>query len=106
VSALVVVTTAPVSHAHKIAKTLVDRRLAACVQMDDVTSYYRWGGKVKTEHEIRLTIKTRAELYDVLEKTLCDMTPNQTPEILAHPVTAGSRDYLKWIDVVTEESHD
>jgi periplasmic divalent cation tolerance protein len=85
--------------AERIARELVERRLAACVQLDGpFESIYRWKGAVEEAREWRCTIKTRADRYDALEAALRALHPYETPEILAHPVSGGGADYLAWID--------
>jgi periplasmic divalent cation tolerance protein len=85
--------------ARKIAKELVKRRLAACVQIEGpVSSTYWWEGKVEETCEWQCTAKTRKDLFGNLEKTILEIHPYQVPEILALPLVAGSNAYFKWID--------
>lgn len=85
--------------AERIAKLLLERRLAACVQIDGpCESIYRWNGALERSREWRCTIKTRAELYPDLERRLRAAHPYETPEILAHTIERGNADYLDWID--------
>lgn len=84
--------------ADSIAARLVESELAACVQIvGPVTSVYRWKGAVETAGEFLLIIKTRAALYPELERTLKNLHPYETPEIIAVPVTAGLPAYLSWL---------
>ncbi|MGA2058997.1 MAG: divalent-cation tolerance protein CutA [Thermoguttaceae bacterium] len=84
--------------AESIGRTLVDQRLAACVQIvGPITSIYRWQGKINTAQEWQCWAKTRSELYGRIEETIRRLHPYQVPEILAMPVTAGSPDYLAWL---------
>jgi periplasmic divalent cation tolerance protein len=86
----------------KIARTLVEARLAACVTITArCRSRYRWEGKVCDESEYILFIKTRAGLYAKLEKTLKTLHPYKVPEIIALPIVKGSRAYLNWLDAET-----
>ena len=85
--------------AEKIAEDVLEKRLAACVQIiGPITSLYRWKGKMEKEREWLCVMKTRAALYDSLEKAIKGLHPYEEPEILALPVTAGSRGYLDWLD--------
>ena len=85
--------------AREIARQLVEKRLAACVQIEGpVTSTYRWEGEVEEAREWRCTAKTRRDLYESLEKALREVHPYQVPEILAVPVIAGLEAYVKWLD--------
>ncbi|NDY42973.1 divalent-cation tolerance protein CutA [Dissulfurirhabdus thermomarina] len=97
---LVVTTTAADrADADRLARSLVDRRLAACVQVTGpVTSRYRWQGRVETAEEWLITAKTRADRYPALEAELSRAHPYEVPEILAVPVSAGLPAYLAWID--------
>ena len=84
--------------AERIARLLVEMRLAGCVQiLGPVTSIYRWKGKIETAAEWLCLIKSRAECYGAIERAIRSLHPYETPEILALPVAAGSRDYLEWL---------
>jgi periplasmic divalent cation tolerance protein len=84
--------------AEKIARLLVEKRLAACVQIaGPVTSTYRWKGQVETAQEWQCIIKSRAEFFDKIAEAVKAVHPYETPEIIAVPVVAGSRDYLNWM---------
>jgi periplasmic divalent cation tolerance protein len=85
--------------ADHIAEVLLERKLAACVQVEGpIESIYRWHGEVEQAREWRCTIKTRADLYESLEAAIRETHPYKTPEILAQAVVYGSREYLAWID--------
>lgn len=85
-----------------IALDLVGKRLAACVNIIPAgRSFYRWEGKVTEEHECLLLIKTRAELFEDLEKGLKAMHPYSVPELIALPIEHGSADYLAWLEKET-----
>ncbi len=84
--------------AERIARSLVEMRLAACVQIvGPVTSIYRWKGAVETAEEWLCLVKSRSECYGAIERAIRALHSYETPEILALPVTAGSRDYLDWL---------
>lgn len=96
-------TTARKQEAQQIAQTLVEERLAACVQiLGPITSTYRWQGAVETSEEWLCLIKTRQELYLPLEAAIRRIHPYDVPEILAVPVVAGSESYLAWLKGETE----
>jgi periplasmic divalent cation tolerance protein len=103
VSTLIVITNAPSREvALDIARALIERKLAACVNvMAECTSVYRWQGKVETTREIPLLIKTRAAIYDELEAAIRSLHPYELPEILAVPVERGLPDYLEWVNTET-----
>lgn len=84
--------------AQYIADQLVDKQLAACVNiLPGVTSVYHWQGKRETTEEHILLIKTTNEVYDVLEHTLINLHPYELPEVIAVPIERGSAAYLDWI---------
>jgi periplasmic divalent cation tolerance protein len=85
--------------AQRIAGALVDRRLAACVQViGPIASTYRWEGKVTTDEEWLCLAKSRDDLYPALERAILELHPYEVPEILAVPVLAGGAAYLAWLD--------
>ena len=91
-------TTEKKEDAEKIAKTLLEKRLAGCVQIvGPIESTYWWKGNVETAEEWLLFIKTRKNLYEELEKAVKEIHPYETPEIIAMPIVTGSKDYLEWL---------
>jgi periplasmic divalent cation tolerance protein len=97
---VVFVTCANAREAQRIARTLVEERLAACVNIHQtaVQSVYRWKGKVEKAREILLVIKSSGRLFSCLERRVRELHSYDTPEIIALPITTGSRPYLAWID--------
>ncbi|RLG05693.1 MAG: divalent-cation tolerance protein CutA [Thaumarchaeota archaeon] len=84
--------------AEKIAKAVVEKRLAGCIQiLGPITSIYWWKRGVERAEEFLLFIKSKKELYEELEKTIKEMHPYETPEIIAIPIVTGSKDYLEWL---------
>jgi periplasmic divalent cation tolerance protein len=91
-------TTGDRATAERIAAELVDRRLAACVQISGpITSTYRWQEKVETTEEWLCTIKTLAANFAAVQEVISKLHPYDVPEILAVPVVAGSEAYLEWL---------
>lgn len=85
--------------AEKIAQALLNKRLAACIQIiGPITSLYWWEEKIEKATEYLLLIKTKKDLYKKLERTIIEVHPYKVPEIMASPVTDGNPEYLKWID--------
>jgi periplasmic divalent cation tolerance protein len=84
-----------------IARALVERRLAACVQMLPIDSIYTWQECVEEAAEMLLLIKIKATDYAEIEQAIRALHDYETPEIVALPVEVGSADYLAWIEAVT-----
>jgi len=92
-------TCASAEEAERLARSLVDRRLAACVTViTPVRSFYRWNGAVTDASEWLLVIKTSRPLFPTLRAALESAHSYEVPEILALPVIEGSANYLSWID--------
>ncbi|GAA5164065.1 divalent-cation tolerance protein CutA [Viridibacterium curvum] len=101
---LVVCNTPDADTARKIASALVERRLAACVNiLAPCQSVYRWQGEVEDSSEVPLLIKTTTARYGALEAAICALHPYEVPEIIALPVSHGLPDYMSW--VLAETSH-
>lgn len=85
--------------AKTLASALLDNSLAACVNiLPGVTSIYKWEGKQVTEQECTLLIKTSEDIYPELEAFIQAQHPYELPEIIAVPVSMGSKAYLSWLD--------
>lgn len=92
-------TVATAADAERIASVLVERGLAACVNVvPGLVSIYRWKGAVERELEVLLVIKTRAERFEALREALVSLHPYEVPELIAVPVAAGHPPYLAWLD--------
>ena len=88
--------------ARRIARALVERRLAACVNVvPGLTSVYSWKGAVETDEEVLLVIKTRRARFEALRAALLELHPYELPELIALPVEAGHPPYLDWLDAST-----
>jgi periplasmic divalent cation tolerance protein len=101
---LVVMTNCPdPDSAERIARRLVEDRLAACVnRLAPVRSTYRWQGAVEHAEEFPLLIKCTRERYAALEAALREQHPYEVPEIVAMPVVVGWGPYLRWVDNETQ----
>jgi periplasmic divalent cation tolerance protein len=94
----IVTTTAEKSDAQRIAKRLLEQRLAACVQISGpIESSYWWKQQIETSQEWLCTIKTVRSLYERVEQAVRELHPYEEPEILATQPAAGSRGYLHWL---------
>ena len=82
----------------KLARELVAKRLAACVNvLAECTSVYRWKGAVENAAEVPVLIKTRAARYAEVEAAIRGLHPYELPEIVAVPVERGLEEYLQWV---------
>ena len=85
--------------AARIASSLVEERLAACVQVvGPIVSHYRWRGKVEEEREWQCLAKTTLARYPAVEAAIRRLHSYEEPEIIATPIIAASPPYLAWID--------
>ncbi len=85
----------------KIAKRLIEEKVAACVNIvPNITSVYEWEGKVEVSNEELLIIKTRKDAVRAVEAIVKEEHPYEVPEIIATGIIWGSKDYLDWIDEV------
>ncbi len=101
--AVIILTTYPdAGLAQQAAQALVDRKLAACVNLlPEMTSVYRWEGNIESGQERQLMIKTRRSLFSEVRDYILKNHPYELPEILCTPVLTGSDDYLNWIETTT-----
>ena len=95
--AVVILSTAPPGEAARIARHLVEDRLAACVQLAGIRSFYRWEGEIEDEPEELLLIKTRRPLAEAAIARVRELHSYEVPEAVEPAVDAGSADYLSWI---------
>jgi periplasmic divalent cation tolerance protein len=96
---LIVLTNCPdTGVADRIARTLVEQHLAACVnRLAAVDSIFRWQGVVERAVEVPLLIKTTRERYSEVEAAIRALHPYDVPEIIAWPITDGLPAYLRWV---------
>ena len=84
--------------AERISAALIERRLAACVQVaGPISSRYRWQGEIETAREWLCLAKTEVALYDDVEEAIRELHSYDEPEIVATPIVAGSAAYLAWL---------
>ena len=96
---VVLVTCGSRAEAKKIALGVVDKGLAACVNVvtGPVESVYRWKGKVESTREFLLVMKTTVQRFEALKAEIVRLHSYDVPEIIALPVAAGSEAYLQWV---------
>lgn len=93
------------AEAEKLARLVIDQRLAACVSiLPQVRSYYRWKGAVESAEEWLLMMKTSRSLFDRLSAAIKTAHSYEVPEVLALPVEAGNESYLSWLDASLAEA--
>lgn len=95
----IVLTNLPPDHSERVARTLIEERLAACVNWFPIRSAYRWKGQVTIDEEHSLFIKVASESVDILKKRIKELHPYELPEIVVLDVDAGrSLDaYVGWV---------
>jgi len=93
----IVLCTAPPGGAEKVAKALVQERLAACVNVSKVRSYFIWEGKFCDELEELMIIKTEMRLAERIKVRIKELHSYEQPEIITIPVVDGDKRYLEWI---------
>ena len=94
---IVQTTTSNEEEAKKIAKILIQDKLAACVQLKEIESIYNWDGKLCCERETLLSIKTKKELFSKVKSKILELHSYDTPEIIELDISNISEDYLKFI---------
>lgn len=95
---VVLITASQEDEAATIAKTLIDERLAACVNIvKDIRSLYRWQGAVEDEGEVLMFVKTQERLFENLKNRVQQLHSYSVPEIIALPIVKGFENYVQWI---------
>jgi periplasmic divalent cation tolerance protein len=101
---IVLITAASDSEAAKIARSLVEGHLAACVNiLPGVRSLFFWDGKTRDERETLLICKSRSPLMNKIIQRVRSLHSYSVPEIIALPIIAGSPDYLEWVGEMTKQ---
>lgn len=99
---VVLCTAGDLTEAHRIADALIEAREAACVQLEQISSVYRWDGAIETSGEVRLSIKTRTTLFARVAQRIREHHSYETPEILRVDIVEGDPAYLEWMSAATE----
>ena len=96
---VVLITAKDIEEAQKIAKSLIKRRQAACVNIiPEVNSHFWWQDKLNSTRESLLVVKTKESLLPDIIKSVKKIHSYSVPEIIALPIVGGHEDYLDWID--------
>ncbi len=94
---IILLCTAPPGGADKIAGALVEERLAACVNISQIRSYFEWNGRISDEREELMIIKTEKSLADKTTARIKELHSYELPELIALPIIGGDERYLEWI---------
>lgn len=94
---LIITTTDKLENANNIILYLIENKLAACVQLDEVLSYFHWEQKLCQSKEFRLMIKTLSDNYEAVEKAILKHHKYSLPEIIKLDITSGFTQYLHWV---------
>jgi periplasmic divalent cation tolerance protein len=95
---VIMVTAASQDEGQKIARHLVEAKLAACVNITQpMESIYRWEGKIADDQEYQLLIKSTRELFPEIKAAIHKLHSYHTPEIICLPIVDGSSNYLQWV---------
>ncbi|XP_069419999.1 protein CutA isoform X2 [Ovis canadensis] len=93
--------------AKEIARAMVEKRLAACVNLvPQITSIYEWKGEIEEDSEVLMMIKTQSSLVPALTDFVRSVHPYEVAEVIALPVEQGNPPYLQWVRQVTESAPD
>ncbi len=102
---VVVVTCGSSEEAERIARALVEARLAACVNiLGPIRSIYRWEGKLNDDQEVLLIIKTSRSLFDQVRRAVEKAHSYEVPEVICLPIIDGAPNYLNWLTDSVAES--
>ncbi len=99
---MLMTTTPSVEDAQRIARLLIEEKLAACVQLLPIQSFYHWKEKTQADNETLLLVKTRKSLFEAAIARIRDVHRYEVPEIVGTDLVAGFRGYFDWIDQVTQ----
>jgi len=100
---VVLVTASHREEAERIARKLLDERVAACINIvEGIKSLFWWQGRVDEASEVLMVIKTRLDLFEKVIEYVKRLHSYTVPEIIALPIIAGNTEYLRWIDEVVK----
>jgi len=93
----IVLCTTPASDTEKLARTLVEEKLVACINVASVKSFFRWEGKLEEEEEALLIMKTKADKVKEVIDRVKVLHSYDVPEVIALPIIDGNNDYMDWV---------
>ena len=99
----VYITASNIDEAKKIARSLLEKKLAACVNLFPITSLFWWEGKIDESDEVAMIVKTKADRFKELKDEVLSLHSYATPCICAVSIEEGFRKFLDWIDEVIGE---
>ena len=93
----VILCTCPITEAEQIARTLVEQKLVACVNVSNVSSYFIWEGEFQNDIEALMIMKTSSQKVTEVIQQIKKLHSYEVPEVIALPVSEGNEDYLNWV---------
>jgi periplasmic divalent cation tolerance protein len=102
---IVLTTASNPAEAAKIAQVLLNSKLAACIQINQIKSYYIWQGRINIDDEQQLLIKCQTQDFAKVQDCIKENHSYETPEIIQIPITDGSPEYFKWINESVDRSN-
>jgi periplasmic divalent cation tolerance protein len=93
----ILTTAGSLDEARTIARALIERKLAACAQISEIESFYRWNGAVQNDREFRILVKTTDAMYEAVERSIRQMHSYELPAIFSVPVDEAYVPYAQWI---------
>ena len=93
----ILTTTGSLEEARTLARALVERKLAACAQISEIESIYRWQGAVRNDKEYRVFIKTTKNMYGAVQRAIRELHSYELPAIFSLPVDEAYVPYAEWI---------
>ena len=94
-----VLITCPPEKAEEVARAMLDKRVAACINIiQKVSSLYWWENKIESDNEALLVVKTRIDRFEDLKNYVKEVHPYDVPEIIALPIVTGYKKYLEWVN--------
>ena len=101
---ITLVTVPSKEESEKISRSLVEKDLAACVNIiPSVQSVYKWEGEINTDNELLLVIKGRTDNLEALEKEVLQLHSYDTPEVISFSIEKGNKEYLNWLSNTLEK---